>query len=72
MPLNITGCSAGKEQVHSVLDDIPGIGKNRRKELMRNYPNLEAIRKADVNELAALPSMNRRAAESVLDFLNKP
>ena len=62
----------GKEQVHSVLDDIPGIGKNRRKELMRNYPNLEAIRKADVNELAALPSMNRRAAESVLDFLNKP
>ena len=61
----------GKEQVHSVLDDIPGIGKNRRKELMRNYPNLEAIRKADVNELAALPSMNRRAAESVLDYLNK-
>lgn len=33
-----------KEQVHSVLDDIPGIGERRRKALMRRYRSIEGIR----------------------------
>ena len=60
----------GKEQVHSILDDIPGIGASRRKELMRSFPDLDAIRGAEVEELAALPTMNRRAAQSVYDFFH--
>ena len=47
-----------KEQVHSVLDDIEGIGPSRRKALMRQFQSLEAIREADVETLAAVPSMN--------------
>ena len=35
-----------KEQVHSVLDDIPDIGPARRKALMKKYQSLEAIREA--------------------------
>ena len=61
----------GKEQVHSILDDIPGIGDSRRKELMRHFPDLESIRRAEVDELAALPAMNRRAAQSVYDFFHE-
>ena len=60
----------GKGQVHSVLDDIPGIGSARRKALMRHFLSLDAIRDASVEELAKIPSMNQKAAESVYEFLH--
>ena len=59
-----------KEQVHSVLDDIEGIGPARRKALMRHFQSLEAIREADVETLADVPSMNRAAAEKVWKFFH--
>lgn len=58
----------GKGQVHSILDDIDGIGETRRKALMRKYANLDEIKAASVEELAAIPSMNEKAAESVYKF----
>lgn len=61
-----------KEQVHSVLDDIPGIGATRRKALMKKFLSLEAIREADVETLAQLPSMNQQAARSVYEFFHTP
>jgi len=57
-----------KEQIHSVLDDIQGIGPARRKALMRHFKSIEAIREASVEELAAAPQMNIRAAQSVYEF----
>ena len=60
----------GKGQVHSILDDIEGIGPARRKALMRHYLSLDAIREASVEELARIPSMNEKAAESVYKFLH--
>ena len=57
-----------KEQIHSILDDIEGIGPARRKALMRHFKNIEAIQNADVEELNAAPQMNARAAQSVYDF----
>jgi len=59
-----------REQVHSVLDDIPLIGPERRKALMRHYQSIEAIRKADVGALKQVDSMNERAAESVYKFFH--
>ncbi|CUX28759.1 excinuclease ABC subunit UvrC [Clostridium sp. C105KSO13] len=61
----------GKGQVHSILDDIDGIGPARRKALMRHYMNLDAIRAATVEELAAVPSMNGKAAEAVHQFFHE-
>ena len=58
----------GKAQVKSILDDIPDIGPTRRKALMKHFQSLEAIREAGVEELAAVPGMNRKAAESVWGF----
>ncbi|MCC8081975.1 MAG: excinuclease ABC subunit UvrC [Lachnospiraceae bacterium] len=60
-----------REQVHSVLDDIPLIGPERRKALMRHYQSLEAIREADVESLKRVDSMNERAAESVYHFFHE-
>lgn len=60
-----------KEQVHSILDDIEGIGPARRKALMKAFPSLEEIRSADLETLAGVPSMNRGAAEKVYQFFHK-
>lgn len=59
-----------KSQVHSVLDDIEGIGPARRKALMRRYQSLERIRGASVEELAETESMNLAAAEKVYAFFH--
>lgn len=59
-----------KEQIHSVLDDIEGIGPARRKSLMRHFKSIEAIRDADVERLNLAPQMNRRAAEAVYQFFH--
>lgn len=61
----------GKAQTHSVLDDIPGVGGARRRTLMKHYGSLEALKAAEVEELAKLPSMNIRAAQAVYDFFHK-
>ena len=60
-----------KEQVHSILDDIPGIGPSRRKALMKKYQSLEAIREASAEDLADTESMNKKAAQAVYEFLHK-
>jgi excinuclease ABC subunit C len=59
-----------QKQVHSVLDDIPGIGPARRKELMKCFENIEQIKNASVDELKKLPSMNEKSAQSVYDFFH--
>ena len=60
----------GKTQVHSILDDIKGIGKTRRRALMKHYPSLDAIKAASEEELAQVPSMNEQAARAVYDFFH--
>lgn len=60
-----------KEQVHSILDDIEGIGPARRKALMKAFQSLDAIEAADIDTLEEVPSMNRRAAEKVYEFFHK-
>ena len=60
-----------KEQVHSVLDDIPGIGERRRKALMRRFRSIEAIRDASEEELAQTESMNAGSAKQVYDFFHR-
>ena len=60
-----------KVQVHSVLDDIEGIGEMRRKALMRRFQSVERIREASVEDLKETESMNERAAEAVYAFFHK-
>lgn len=54
-----------KGMTTSILDEIPGIGPRRRRELMRRFGSLDAIRSASIDELAAVPGMTRRAAEEL-------
>jgi len=57
-------------QVKSVLDDIPGIGATRRKELLKHFKNIEAIRNASEENLANAPAMNKKAAKAVYEFFS--
>ena len=57
-----------KGQIHSILDDIEGIGPTRRKALMKHFKSIEAIREATMEELKAAPSMNSQAARKVYEF----
>lgn len=59
-----------KKQVHSILDDIEGIGNARRKALMREFKSLDAIKEASVEDLKKVPSMNESAAQKVYEFFH--
>jgi excinuclease ABC subunit C len=58
----------GRKMIHSVLEDIPGIGPKRRAELLRTFGSIDAIRKASREELAAVDGMTEAAADSVISF----
>ncbi|MCX5892481.1 MAG: helix-hairpin-helix domain-containing protein, partial [Deltaproteobacteria bacterium] len=60
---------ARKELVESVLDKIPGIGPVRRKRLLQHFPNIEALKAATVEELAAIPGFNRQVAAKLQEGL---
>ncbi len=57
-----------KEQVHSVLDDIPGIGSSRRQALMRAFSSIEEIKNATVEELKDKAGLPENAAKSLYNF----
>ncbi len=59
-----------KDQVKSVLDDIPGVGPARRKALMRHFQSLNEIRNASVDTLLGIPELNQRVAEQIYDFFH--
>lgn len=58
-----------KAATHSRLDDVPGIGPKRKKALLKAFGSLKRIREASVEELAAVPGMNREVAERLLEYL---
>ena len=57
-------------QVHSVLDEIPGIGPARRKALMKAYKNLADIKEAKVEELMEIPQIPKNIAEEIYSFFH--
>lgn len=61
----------GKEMVLSELDDLPGIGKARKKRLLQRFGELEAIQQASVDELMEVPGITRKLAESILLTLHQ-
>lgn len=61
----------GSSMVHSILDDIEGIGPTRRKGLMKHFKDIEGIRNATVEELSHAPGMNIKAARQVYEFFRR-
>lgn len=60
-----------ERNLHSVLDDIKGIGEVRRKALMRHFGSIEKIAAAEVADLLEADGMTIPAAESVYLFFHQ-
>ena len=58
------------EQVKSILDDIKGIGTRRKKALLLHFKDIDAIKQASIEELAAVDGMNIKSATEVYNFFN--
>lgn len=54
----------------STLQDIPGIGPKRRRELLRFFGGLQGVQKASCDELARVPGINAALAENIYRALN--
>ena len=61
----------GKRQISSVLDEIEGIGPTRRNALLSHFGSVDAIKSANINELASVKGMNERAAKKVKEFFKQ-
>jgi len=60
---------ARKEMLASVLDEAPGIGPVRKRRLLSHFPNLDAVKAAGLEEIAALPGFNQKVAANLKDWL---
>ncbi len=60
-----------KKMFKSELDDIKGIGEKRKRELLKYFHTIDNIKKASIEELAQVNSMNRRVAEDLYNHFNK-
>ncbi len=58
-------------QVHSLLDDIPGVGPARKKALMKHFAAIEDLRNAQVGEIASVPGIPRETAQEIFRFFHE-
>ena len=58
----------GKNAIHSVLDEIPGVGPKRRNELLYHFKSVEGVKAATMEELMELPSVTRQVAENIREY----
>ena len=59
-----------KEQVRSVLDEIPGVGPARRKALMKHFDSIEAVKQAETAELHEKAGIPLSVAEEIYSFFH--
>lgn len=57
-----------KTTFHSILDDIPGVGERRRKELLKKFGSVESIKKASYEEILETPSIDKKSAQNIVEF----
>jgi len=57
-----------RRTLRSALEDVPGVGQKRKRELLKHFGSLKKVRVASVEELQQAPGMSRTAAEAVVKY----
>jgi excinuclease ABC subunit C len=60
-----------KKTLRSALEDVPGVGPKRQRELLRHFGSLKKIKAASLDDIAKAPGMTRSAAEAVKKFFGE-
>ncbi|WP_244835496.1 excinuclease ABC subunit UvrC [Clostridium sp. BJN0001] len=60
-----------KRILHSILDDIPNVGKKRRMALLMKFQSIDNIKKASLEDLLDTESIDKKAAESIYSYFKK-
>jgi len=60
-----------KKVRRSVLDEIPGIGPQRKKALLQKFGSVARLKQAGLDDIKAVPGMNSSAAQKVYDYIHK-
>jgi excinuclease ABC subunit C len=55
----------------SALDDIPGVGPKRKKDLLKHFGSVKKIREAAVEELQEVPGISSKLAAEIYQHLHK-
>ncbi|MCS7223920.1 MAG: excinuclease ABC subunit UvrC [Armatimonadetes bacterium] len=58
-----------QKTLRTLLDEVPGIGPARRKALLHHFRSLDDLANASPEELAKVPHMTRKVAQSLWQFL---
>jgi excinuclease ABC subunit C len=58
-----------RARLRSPLDDVPGIGPRRRRDLLRHFGSLRRLREATAEELMAVPGITQEIAARVKEVL---
>ncbi|MGL5152242.1 MAG: excinuclease ABC subunit UvrC [Clostridium sp.] len=60
-----------KRTLHSILEDIPNVGSKRRKELLMKFGSVENIKNATIEQLLETPSIDKKAANSIISYFKE-
>lgn len=68
----ITGHRArrGKQRKRSALEDIPGVGPKKRRDLIQHFGGLQEVLRASAKDLATVPGIGLTLAETIYDALH--
>ena len=68
----ITGHRARRQKKvsRSPLEDIPGLGPKRRRELLRQFGGLRGVARAGIDDLQRVKGISRQLAESIYEHLH--
>ena len=68
----ITGHRArrDKKRKGSKLEEIPGVGAKRRRELLRHFGGIQGVERASLDELMKVPGINEKIAREIYGQLH--
>ena len=60
-----------KQLTHSILDEVPGVGAKRRRDLLRHFGGLQGLKRASAEDIAKISGISQKLAKDIFARLQK-